>query len=337
VRWIFNLRSQRRFTAAPWRRSVWLAGMMLATAGWAATPPADDFSPLVKMAPFVVQGKQLTISVHARSNGDRRYAQGFAEEVIKVVYESVTPETGKGLVIIGAKGEPHPIVFFRKFLALADAGKLDPAIAARGPELNAMLDHWRNSVDADSHGRGKTDEGADLGFDKIITALPLPLDGFGARLYQLAWKEKFDDARVEARLLALRPGDLEQDLFTRFDWVFYLPPKNAFDHVLDELVSDALKQDDAGFFARTAVRGVMLVVKPKIRRAIEAVRQGLLFQTVVQARTHLTEPEVTNLTGAYIEVLLPNADKAGGSEHERAVQAVRQRLQHESTKIAGAS
>jgi hypothetical protein len=51
----------------------------------------------------------------------------------------------------------------------------------------------------------------------------------------------------------------------------------------------------------------------------------------------MAEPEVSNLTGAYIEVLLPNSDKAGGSEHERAVQAVRQRLQHESTKVAGAS
>ncbi len=85
-------------------------------------------------------------------------------------------------------------------------------------------------------------------FEKIITALPLPLEGIGAKLYQLAWAEDFDDAKVEAKLRALHAADLEGSMFAHFDWVFYLPPRNAFDDVLDEIIADALKEEKAGFF-----------------------------------------------------------------------------------------
>src|SRR6478736_1885330 len=66
----------------------------------AVVPLPDKFMPSVELAPFKVNGKQLAISIHARSRSDRSYAEGFAEEVVKVVFESVTPDTGKGLVII---------------------------------------------------------------------------------------------------------------------------------------------------------------------------------------------------------------------------------------------
>lgn len=302
-----------------------------------ATAAMDQFSPLVKLAPFVVNGQSLSISIYARSNSDRRYGEQFAEGVAKVVYEAVTEDTGKGLVIIGAKGEPYPIFFFRKFLALAKDGKLDPAVAARGPELSRLMDHWEHAFDEGekSHnggGEGKglkggKDDDFDLDFDKIVTALPLPLEGVGAKLYQLAWEEKFDDAKVEASLCALRPGDLERrDLFKRFDWVFYLPPKGAFDQVLDDIIAQALKQEDVGFFARVAVKGVLLVVKPKIRQAIEGMRKGMMFQTVVHARTHFSDDEVSALADAYTDEFMPDDKKRVGSDHDRAVKAVRERL-----------
>lgn len=316
--------------AARARWTGWLALLMvggLATGALGAEKAAaDNFMPLVKLAPLVVNGEQLSISVHARSKRDRRYAEGFAEEVIKVVYEGVTDSTGKGLVIIGAKNEPHPIFVFRKFLRLAKEGKLDPAIAARGPELSAALSRWQHTLDHEES-LEKEEDGSkvDLEFEKIITALPLPLEGVGAKLYQLAWTEKFDDLKVEARLRTLRAGDLERrDLFARFDWVFYLPPKGAFDQVLDELIAEALKEDDVGFFARTAVKGVMLVVKPKIRQAIEALRHGVMFMTVVQARTRAGREDVEALTAAYVEALMPGKKTVGESEHERAVHAIRE-------------
>ncbi|HTL66849.1 MAG TPA: hypothetical protein VL200_04235 [Lacunisphaera sp.] len=309
---------------------AFVAGLLV-TAGAAraasAGPAADSFMPYVQLAPFVVNGQQLAISIHARTGRDRRYAQDFAEDVVKVVYEAVTPSTGKGLVIIGRKGEPHPIFVFRQFLALAQAGRLDPAVAAHGPELVATLDRWREVVN-DEQGRRDQD---DREFEKIITALPLPLAGIGAKLYQVAWAEGFDAGKLEAKLCALRAADLEDRLFTHFDWVFYLPPKKAFDQALDELVADAVKEDGAGFFARVAIKGVLVVVKPRIRRAIEAVRQGLLFMTVVQARTAYDRDQVGTLTSAYVETLVPDDDEgrpapAGGSDHDRAVAAVRRAL-----------
>ncbi|MBA4137850.1 MAG: hypothetical protein C0518_11080 [Opitutus sp.] len=300
-------------------------------------PTKDEFSRLVQLAPFVVRGQQLAVSIHARNSRDRRYAQEFAEDVLRVIHESgVSEKTGKGLVIIGQKGEPHPIGFFRQFLALAEAGKLDPAVAARAPDLQAAIEHWQRRSESGS-GRGTAriekdgedgeEEGVDLEFEKIATALPLPLEGIAAQLYQLAWFEKFDAAKVETKLRALRAADLERDLFTRYDWVFYLPPRNAFDRVLDEIIADALKEEDVGFVGRVAVKGALLVVKPKIRKAIEGMRHGLMFDCVVRARSGLDDDIVSELTGAYLEQFIPGEHKNDAPEHERAVRAVREEWQ----------
>lgn len=319
-----------------------LGGYLLATAlGQAAdkkTAPKDDFMPYVELAPFVVNGQRLAISIHARNKKDRRYAEDFAEEVVKVVNEGVTKETGKGLVIIGKKGEPHPIFVFRKFLALANDGKLDPAVAARAPELTSMLNHWQDTADegkgfsvhAETDGNGDVD----MEFDKIVTALPLPLEGMGAKLYQLAWSEGFDDKKVEARLRALKAADLDGNMFARFDWVFYLPPRGALESAIDDIINTALKQEDMGFLTRTAVKGALLFVKPMIRKAIEAIRQGLLFDTVVRARTDFGPEAVSELTGTYLEVLMPDTkDKTGpGTEHERAVRSVAAKVKELAAK-----
>lgn len=327
------------------RRALLGAGLLLglslpgpARAADSTAAPKDDFSTLVKLAPFVVNGNTLAVSIHARTSRDRRYAEEFAEAVMKVVWEGVTESTGKGLVIIGQKGEPHPIAVFRKFQALAAAGKLDPAVAARGAELAEMLDHWQHVVNDGKNKNGKDDDDGDvdLDFEKIVSALPLPLKGVGAKLYQLAWFEKFDDAKVEAKLAALRPADLDRDLFARYDWVFYLPPKGAFDVVLDQIIAEALKKEEVGFFARAAVKTALLVVKPKIRRAIEGLRRGVMLQTVVQARTKFSPEEVSALMGAYIETMLPGEDTGAGTEHERGVKAVRAQVRKNAEKAAKA-
>jgi hypothetical protein len=329
-------RADRGFRLGRWLALV-VAGSVLVARGAVHDAPAppgkDEFASLVKLAPFVVSGKSLAVSIYARTRSDRRYGEEFSEGVVKVVYETVTESTGKGLVIIGAKGEPHPALVFRKFLALAKGGSLDPAVAARGPELSTMMDHWQQSFNDDKSADADNDDGdLELDFEKVFTALPLPLKGVGAKLYQLAWEEKFDDAKVEAKLRALAPGDLERrDRFKAFDWVFYLPPKGALDRVLDDTIAAALKKEDMGFLARTAVKGVLLVLKPKIRRAIEAGRQGMMFGTVVQAQTQYSEEEVSALADAYIEALMPFTEKEkkppGRNDHERAVNAVRKQLQ----------
>jgi len=322
-----------------------LAGSMFAKepAPPAGTPAKDEFSRMVKLAPFVVRGQQLSVSIHARTGRDRRYAEEFSEEVLKVIYESgVSDSTGKGLVIIGAKGEPHPIRFFRQFLALAEAGKLDPAVAARGQELHAAIEHWQIRSERGRGGKSglriekeKGENGeVDLEFEKIVTALPLPLDGIGAQLYQLAWFEQFDDAKVEAKLRALRAVDLERDLFAHYDWVFYLPARGVFEKVIDDIIAEALKEEDLGFFARAAVKSVLFVVKPKIRKAIEGARRGLLFDCVVRTRTKFDEDDISEFTSAYIEQHIPGEHDNAGSEHERAVRAVRAALKHAQENTA---
>ena len=314
--------------------AICLVGVAGAAEPKAAAPGkgAKDFMPFVELAPFVVNGKQLAISIYARSKGDRRYAEEFSEEVVKVVYESVTPETGKGLVIIGKKGEPHPVFVFRKFLALAKDGKLDPAVAARGPELYTMLDHWKDTVGEGEAGGTDGQPEVDVEFEKIVTALPLPLEGIGAKLYQLAWAEDFDDARVEAKLRALHAADLEGNLFAHFDWVFYLPPRGAFESAIDGIIADALKEEKAGFFERTMVKGAMLMVKPSIRRMIEGMRRSVMFSAVAQARAPFPPDEVAELTGAYMDALMNEHKDESGTEHERAVKAVRAKVRSFSEK-----
>jgi len=117
------------------RLATWL--LLAPTLAHGETAPAakDDFSPLVKLAPFIADGQSLAISIYARMNSNRRYGEQFAEGVARGICEAVTESTGKGLVIIDAKGEPHPIFVFRKSLALAQDGRLDPAVAARGPGI----------------------------------------------------------------------------------------------------------------------------------------------------------------------------------------------------------
>lgn len=328
------------FQRARWIGAL-IAGWLVVTRALGQEPAApakkEEFSSLVKLAPFVVSGKSLAISIYARTGSDRRYGEQFSEGVVKVIHEAVTESTGKGLVIIGAKGEPHPSLVFRKFLALANDGKLAPDVAARGPELRVMLERWKHAWDEENSAGAKDDDDVPLQFEQIFAALPLRLEGVGAKLYQLAWEEKFDEAKVEAKLRALGPGDLERrDLFKSFEWVFYLPPKGAFDRVLDDVIATALKQEEIGFFARVAIKGVLLALKPKIRRAIEGMRQGMMFTTVVQAQTSLSEKEVSALADAYVAVLMPFVEKKkqppGRTEHERAVNAVRAQLQQNAAK-----
>lgn len=55
-------------------------------------------------------------------------------------------------------------------------------------------------------------------------------------------------------------------------------------------------------------------------------RHGMMFMTVVKAQTHHIKAEVFELTEAYIEVFVPGEKSTGGTDHERAVKAVRDQL-----------
>src|SRR5687768_16475871 len=130
------------------RAGQWIgagAAVVLTSVGM-ATEPAETtgssdgaFGKDIQLAPFVVKGKPLSISIHARTKGDRRYAEKFADEVVEIAYETLGDSTGRGLVIVGREGEPHPIHFFRKFLEMARAGELDSSLKEAVEQLAASL------------------------------------------------------------------------------------------------------------------------------------------------------------------------------------------------------
>jgi hypothetical protein len=308
-----------------WRRMFYFVAAA-AAAGVASAEGLDtkadtsaDFLPAVQLAPFVVKGEPLSISIHARSKADRRYAERFAEEVIEVAYETLGGSVGAGLVIMGKEGEPHPVFVFRRFLAIAEAGELDPAVAALAPELVKMMQKWEVGMNPNA---SDSNDALKLDFDQVVEAIPLPLEGIGSKLYQLAWAANFDDARVEQALRSLTMADLKDDQLSKFAWVFYLPPRSALNRVLKHVLPVVLKKEELSFFKRTALRSALVVFKPAIRTAMEGARKGVLFLTVLRAQSSYSQDDMMALTGAYMKVLMPDFKFNGGKTHQRAIDAI---------------
>jgi hypothetical protein len=296
-----------------------LAGGLVLTTGALAVEKAEPaFGKDVQFAPFVVNGKQLSLSIHARTPSDRRYAGKFAEDVMEIAYQTLGKSTGSGLVIAGREGEPHPVMVIRKFQAMATAGQLDPAVAAKSVELTAHLERFKKKLHLDEAGG----DGPKLSFDLIVPALPLPLEGLASKLYQLSWAEDFDEARIERKLRSLTAADLEGNTLSKYDWVFYLPPRSAFEPVLNEMIKEAMKQQKFGFFKRAAVRSALVIFKPAVKKSIEAMCKGILFMTILRAESGYSEDDIGTLTTAYIRVLMPDFKFDGVSEHRRALEAI---------------
>lgn len=304
-----------------WLRLILLPGVIALTATAGAAAKADPaFEKDVLLAPFVVNGKPLSISILARASADRRYAENFAEEVVAVAYETLGGEsTGKGLVVIGREGEPHPVVVIRKFLAMAAAGELAPAVAAQAGELTAKLADWKAMIHQEEDPKRK---GITVTLDMLGPALPMPLEGVSSKLYQLCWAEDFDDARVERKLRSLTVVDLESDALSKYDWVFYLPPRTAFKGVMDEAFKQGMKREKVGLFKRAALKSALLVFSPAIKVAVEGMRKGILLLTVLRAESDYGKEDIMMLSGAYMEVLMPDLKFNGGTEHKRALEAI---------------
>ena len=299
-----------------------------------AGPVKGEFGGDIQLAPFVVNGKKLSISIHARTKSDRSYAEKFADEVVEIAYETIGDSTGRGLVIVGREGEPHPLVVFKKFQAMAAAGQLDPAVAAKSAELTAMMAAWKAQIHMEEIEHKTEGEVADkkagkdrpkefrVGLDMIMPAVPLPLEGLLSKLYQLSWAEGFDDGGIDRKLRSLTVADLESNALSKYDWVFYLPPRNAFNDVMDGMIKEFVKQEKIGLFKRAALRSALFVFKPAIKQAVEGMRKCMLYMTVLRAESHYTSDDIMLLTGAYGKVLMPDFKFTSGSEHERALEAI---------------
>lgn len=240
------------------------------------------------------------------------------------MYETLDDSTGRGLVIVGADGDPHPVVVMRKFLALARAGQLDESITSSATELDATLAKWEARME------GHSGDGMDLDFDVIVNALPIPLEGIAASLYQLAWAESFADARIEAKLKTLTLADLTRNDLKRYDWVFYLPPHGATKAALKEMINKGMAKSKMGMFKRAAIRSALVVFSPVVRKGIEGMRKGMLFMTVMRAESPYSEEDINALTNVYIQELMPDLKPGSGDEKGRALAAI------EKQKVANA-
>lgn len=299
-----------------------LAGLIPAV----AEESVSEFGKDVQLAPFVVQGKPLSVAIHARTAGDRRYGEKFADEVVEVAYEAMGDSTGRGLVIVGRKGEPHPVTLFRKFAAMAAAGQIDPGLAAAAAEVGEGLKKLEGKFtpdDSESQRMGIT-------FDTFLPAMPMPLPGVTARLYQLAWAEGFDEAKVEHMLRSQTRESLARSDLAQYDWVFYLPPQSATAPVLKELMDKAMKGQKMGVFKRATIRSAVFAFKPVINKAVEGFRKGLLFQAVLTAKSGWSEDDIRELTKVYGRELMPDLKPGSGDEKRRALASI------EKQKIANA-
>lgn len=285
------------------------------------TVKAPDFGEAVQLAPFVVKGEKLAIAIHARTAADRKYGEKFAEEVVEIACETTGGTGKKGLVIVGREGEPHPVLVIRKFLAMAEAGQLDPTVATQAAELTKQLADWKTmlrlDVDPDPNHKGFK-----LTFDMLVPALPLPLEGMAAKLYQLSWAEDFDVERVERKLHALTAADLGSNALSKYDWVFYLPPRDAFKAVEKDVVKRAVAHEKMGLFKRATLKSALFAFGPAIRTAVEGMRKGMLYLTVLRADSDYSKGDIMALTGAYVKVLMPDFKFNGGTEHKRAREAI---------------
>ena len=304
-----------------------LVGLGLAgAAALAEEPAASEFGKAIELAPFQVNGKPLAVSILARTKADRRYAEKFADEVVEVAYETLDGSVGQGLVIVGADGEPHPIFLMRRFLELAQAGQLDPSLMQSAGDLDAVLKKWRMKMQFNENEA----DGLNLDFETILKALPLPLEGVAAKLYQIAWAEGFDPVRMEQKLKTLTKADLTSSELSRYDWVFYLPPSEATKAAMKEMINKGLAKSKMGLFKRAAVRSALFVFGPAVRKAVEGMRKGMLFMTVMRAKSPYSEEDVNALTNSYVQELMPDFKPGSGDEKRRALAAI------EKQKIANA-
>ena len=292
--------------------------------------PEGEFGQDIQLAPFVVSGKKISVSIHARTNSDRRYGEEFAEEVLEVAYHTIKKSTGAGLVIVGKEGEPHPVEVMRKFLALVESGQLGPEMAAKAADMSGLLKELKVTLHLDEAATKSPDGGFKLTFDMLMPALPLPLEGAMAKLYLISWAEGFDEPRVEQKLRALTLADLQSDTLAKYDWVFYLPPRKAYVGVQDTVMKQAMKHEKMGLGKRMAIRSALVVFKPAVKKAVEGMRRGMLYLAVLRAESDFSREDINALTKAYVQVLMPDFKITAGSERERAFAAVdKQKLANE--------
>ncbi len=92
----------------------------------------------------------------------------------------------------------------------------------------------------------------------------------------------------------------------------------------------AMKGQKMGVFKRAAVKSAVFAFKPVINKAVEAMRSGFLFATILRAEGSSSEEDIDHLTQAYVRELMPDLKPGSGDEKRRALAAI------EKQKVANA-
>lgn len=282
---------------------------------------SGDFLELVELAPFEVVDQPLSISVYARTKTDRRYAERFAEDVVDIAVETIDSSTGYGLVIAGDKREPHPMFVYKLFLKLAGENRMDAGLQPAAEELRALIEEWENKIKVDGQ-EGSGDERINIDLDRLVAAIPLPLEGVASKLYQIAWMESFDEVSVEQRIESLTPAEMAGDELSYFDWVFFLPHRGAFNNVLADIVPYYMEQKQVNIFEAAAIRAALFAFKPFIKSAVERVRKGMLYMTVLRSESGYSESSVNALFEAYVDALSFDDKPSSQSKREFILAAI---------------
>ncbi len=298
----------------------------LAFASGALAKPEDinlEFEDFYELEPITIVGEAIPITVFARTGGDRRYATHFAHNVVEVAYDTLQGSPGAGLVIIGRSGEPHPIRLLESFMEKARRDGASPELARIADELDETVSKWREKIDFDI-GSDNSEEDFPIDSNKLVDAFPIPLPQLAAKLYLIAWKEDFDPERVDLRFDKLTAKELREQEFEEFQWVFYLPPKNALNKVIKEVLPVAFKEANLGPVKRMLARAAIAAFKPLIKDAMEGVRKGVLYWSVLSANeSAFNEGDIELLTAKYIESQMPRGKIIGGDKKERALEFTR--------------
>jgi len=166
-----------------------------------------------------------------------------------------------------------------------------------------------------------------MDIESVAYVIPMPLEPAVLNLYLAAREENFADSAIEERYRSIEPAELPFGDFEKYDWVIYLPPRNAIDRVIKDVLPHVMKKKKIGFFKRSLVRGAVFAFKPVIRDAMEGVRKSLLYEAILKATSGFSDEDIEALAGAYRESLMPRGKVISGSKHERSLDAIREQLE----------
>jgi hypothetical protein len=190
--------------------------------------------------------------------------------------------------------------------------------------VNALLDKapvkWEEADE-------KLEEEIGLDVESIAYVVPMPLQPGLLNLYLVAREEGFEEEAIERRYRTIKPLDLNFGDFAQYDWVIYLPPNDAIDRAIKDVLPHVMKREKLGFFKRTLVKGAVFTFKPLIRDAMEGVRKSLLYEAILRATSDFDEEEIEQLMEAYRDALMPKGKIVGGNKSKRSLEAIREQLE----------